>query len=171
MNQSQVDGINAILDTWETPKWQDCDMRWLAYMLATAHHETDRTMTPIEEYGHGAGRPYGKRFKMNGQGYSGTSAIFYGRGLVQLTWYENYLKAGSKLGIDLLQHPALALDINYAVPIMFYGMTEGWFTGRRLQDYFNSTVSDWHNARRIINGVDRAALVADYGERYLAALR
>ena len=39
LTQSQVDGLTAILDEWEA-KYSDRDDRWLAYMLATAHHET-----------------------------------------------------------------------------------------------------------------------------------
>ena len=47
LQQSQVDGINAILDAWEE-KYADGDDRWLAYALATTYHETDQHMQPIE---------------------------------------------------------------------------------------------------------------------------
>ncbi len=36
------------------------DIRWAAYMLATAFRETDSTFLPVEEKGKGAGHPYGK---------------------------------------------------------------------------------------------------------------
>ena len=55
LRQSQVDGMNAFLDRWEAHHAQD-DHRWLAYILGTTHHETDRTMQPIEEYGRGTAR-------------------------------------------------------------------------------------------------------------------
>ena len=45
LTQGQVDGITQILNTWEDG-WDELDDRKLAYMLATAHHETDRTMQP-----------------------------------------------------------------------------------------------------------------------------
>lgn len=48
LTQGQVDGITAILDGWQAS--QMTDVRWLAYMLATAYHETARTMQPIAEY-------------------------------------------------------------------------------------------------------------------------
>ena len=53
--QSQVDGLNAILNEWEK-NYSSKDDRWLAYMLATAHHETDRRIQPIEEYADPTGR-------------------------------------------------------------------------------------------------------------------
>lgn len=99
-----MDGLNAILNEWEK-NYSSKDDRWLAYMLATAHHETDRRIQPIEEYGKGKGRPYGKNIKMNGTRYNDTANLFYGRGFVQLTWYENYQKAGAKLGLNLIKNP------------------------------------------------------------------
>src|ERR1700683_5619076 len=59
LQQSQVDGMNAILDGWEA-KYTADDDRWLAYALATTYHETDQHMQPINEYGKGRGMPYGK---------------------------------------------------------------------------------------------------------------
>ncbi len=170
LKQSQVNGLTAILDEWEK-NWAAKDDRWLAYMLATAHHETGATMQPIEEYGKGKGRPYGTNLKMDKKTrYTDTTNIFYGRGYVQLTWYDNYQKAGKKIGVDLIQHPELALDPDNASEIMFNGMNEGWFTGKKLSDYFNATVEDWVNARRIINGTDKATLIANYAKQYYAAL-
>ena len=167
--QSQVDGLNAILGEWEK-NYSEKDDRWLAYMLATAHHETDRRMQPIEEYGKGKGRPYGKNIKMNGTRYYDTTNLFYGRGFVQLTWYENYQKAGNKLGLDFIKKPEKALELPVAVKIMFLGMMEGWFTGKKLSQYFNATTEDVYNARRIINGTDKANLIADYAYDYYSCI-
>jgi hypothetical protein len=167
--QSQIDGLNAILDEWDK-NYQKKDDRWLAYMLATTHHETDRTMQPIEEYGKGKNRPYGKNIKMDRTRYFDTTNLFYGRGFVQLTWYENYQRAGKKLGTDMIKKPELALDMKYATPILFFGMMEGWFTGKKLSQYFNGAASDWRNARKIINGLDKADLIADYAKKYYAAI-
>ncbi len=167
--QSQVDGLNAILDEWEN-NYSSKDDRWLAYMLATAHHETDRRMQPIEEYGKGKGRPYGKNIKMNGTRYNDTANLFYGRGFVQLTWYENYQKAGAKLGLNLIKNPEKTLELSVATKIMFLGMMEGWFTGKKLSQYFNSTTEDVYNARRIINGTDKANLIADYAYDYYSCI-
>ncbi len=169
LSQGQVNGLTAILDEWEANNAKSDD-RWLAYMLATAHHETDRTMAPIEEYGKGKKYPYGKRIKMDRTPYSDTPAIFYGRGFVQLTWYENYAKAGKKLSQDLLHQPELCLTAPVASKIMFAGMMEGWFTGKKLGDYFSPAKEDWVNARRIINGTDKAQLISSYAMKYYASL-
>jgi putative peptidoglycan binding protein/glycosyl hydrolase family 19 (putative chitinase) len=90
---------------------------------------------------------------------------YYGRGLVQLTWYYNYKKMSSKVGVDLYNNPDLALELNYAIPIMFIGMKEGFFTGKKFADYFNPAKENWVNARRIINGTDRANTIAGRASR------
>ncbi|GAA0247112.1 hypothetical protein LNAOJCKE_0427 [Methylorubrum aminovorans] len=158
MSQSHVDGLNHLLDTWESA-YGAYPRAYLAYALATTFHETARTMRPIEEYGKGKGRKYG--VAVNGR-------VYYGRGYVQLTWDYNYKKAGSKLSVDLLNKPELALDPVIAAKIMYAGMIEGWFTGKKLSDYIDR--SDAVGARRIINGTDKAALIAGYHARFLAAL-
>jgi putative chitinase len=58
----------------------------------------------------------------------------------------------------------------HAAAIMFDGMVEGWFTGKKLADYFGAK-SNWTNARRIINGTDKAATIADYALEFFAALK
>jgi putative chitinase len=127
-------------------------------------------MQPIEEYGKGKGRKYGTNTKMNGTKYTDTTNIFYGRGYVQLTWYENYQKASKALGQDFIQHPELVMTPANASEIMFTGMSQGWFTGRKLGDYFNPTTEDWVNARRIINGLDKANTISGYAKQYYAAI-
>ncbi|WP_337739427.1 hypothetical protein [Agrobacterium vitis] len=49
-------------------------------------------------------------------------------------------------------------------------MTEGWFTGRKLSDYFTPSSSDWVNARKIINRLDRAQDIAGYAKAFNSAL-
>jgi putative chitinase len=175
MNQKQVNGVNAILEEWEAHYAYEDD-RWLAYMLATTHHETGRTMQPIEEWGKGRDRPYGKRLKMtkdksgNRIPYTDTNELFYGRGFVQLTWYENYDKAGRKLGKDFLHNASGVLELGNATKIMFLGMTEGWFTGAKLSRFFNPSTEDWKNARKIINGTDKWDLIKDYALKYYSAI-
>ena len=174
---AQVRGLLGILDQWEA-RYARRDDRWLAYMLATAHHETDRSMQPIREYG---GNAYFKSMyditgarpqlaARNGNTTPGDGTRYYGRGFVQLTWKSNYAKAGTALGVDLVADPDLALDLEVATRVMFLGMQRGWFTGRKLADYFNPQRGDWIGARRIINGTDKANLIAAYGQAYYAAL-
>jgi putative chitinase len=162
MKQGQVDGCNAILESWEArPSFTD--RRWLAYMLATAKHETAHTMQPIEEYGKGRGLAYGQPDPATGQ-------VYYGRGYVQLTWKANYARMAALTGADLVNHPELALEPRLAALIMFEGMKGGLFTGVGLPRYFGATADDPVNARRIINGTDRAAEIAAIHAAFLVAL-
>ncbi len=162
LRHGQIDGLNAVLDSWEGG-YAKKDDRWLAYMLATAHHETDRTMQPIREYGRGKNRKYGIPDHE-------TSQIYYGRGFVQLTWRFNYEAMSKLVRDDLVWSADLALRPDYASVIMFEGMIRGSFTGRKLATYFNPEKEDWVNARRIINGMDKANAIAAYGKTYYAAI-
>lgn len=130
-------------------------LRQAAYMLATAKHETANTFAPIEEYGRGKGRPYGKPDPKTGHAY-------YGRGYVQLTWSKNYQTVGKALGLPLYAKPELALKYDVAYKIMSYGMTHGTFTGVALSSYITEQKTDYPNARKIINSLDRAELIAGY---------
>ena len=171
MTQQQVDGQNAILSLWETGGTGSpmTDPRWLAYMLATTFHETAQKMWPIEEYGKGSGKSYGKPDPE-------TKQTYYGRGFVQLTWKENYQKATVNLSLsgdrDLVWHPDQALDLVIASRIMFRGMAEGWFTGKKLGNFFNETTNKPVDARIIINN-DVSSMgkkVAGYHDKFLNAL-
>jgi hypothetical protein len=169
LSQSQVDGMSSILDAFD--KWASQDQRFRAYMLATAFHETAQTMQPIEEYRHGRGHAYGVP---TGPWHQ----IYDGRGLVQITWERNYAHATLELrkhgviddGIDLEKTPELALHPDIAAAILIFGSQEGWFTGKKLSDYFGDGFSDWVAARRIINGLDRAHEIAMYAFDFNSAL-
>jgi predicted chitinase len=89
---------------------------------------------------------------------------------VQLTHKANYERMGIETGIDLVSDPGRAMDMDVAVAILLAGMEKGLFTGKRLAEYFSANRADWTNARRIINGLDRAALVAARGRAFLKAL-
>lgn len=174
LSQSQVDGINFKLDAWDQSGLND--PRWLAYMLATVYHETDKKMIPIEEYGKGRGKPYGQKIKHDRKRYIHPDKLYYGRGDVQLTWYENYELMGKLLGIPLLEQPELALVPEISAKIMIEGMTKGKsnrgdFTGVSLETYFNSHRDDPINARRIINGLDQAQKIAVHYYKFLEALK
>lgn len=169
MTQKQIDGLNAILQYWESNHTKKDD-RWLAYILATTHHETGRTFQPLEEWGKGKGRKYGSMIKMSGKSYTLPVKLFYGRGFVQLTWYENYETIGKRLKIDLLNQPELALDLDVATKILVEGMIGGWFTGKKLADYFNTNTESWLGARYIINGKDKNQLIMSYALQYYAAI-
>lgn len=166
--QSQVNGMNHLLEVWEEhfPKG---DLRWLAYCLATAFHETAQTMQPVQELGRGKGYAYGKPAGPHGK-------VYYGRGHVQLTWHSNYVRAERELrrfGIDagLEGDPELALEPRTSALILFEGMAEGWFTGKKLGEFFAARLEQPRNARRIVNGTDRMDLIASYYHKFKDALQ
>jgi len=139
------------------------DQRWVAYILATVRHETAFTYAPVEETGHGAGRPYGAPHPATGHAY-------YGRGYVQITWIGNYQTFANRLGVDLVSQPHLALDPATSYRIASLGMTQGIFTGANLARFIHDDTADYVNARKIINGLDKADVIAGYAQRFAQIL-
>lgn len=166
LTPKQVEGLTIILDEWEQNHWNKDD-RWLAYMLGTTFHEVDKSMQPITEYA--SGRAYEGR-KDLGNTHPGDGVRFKGRGYVQLTGRANYKKMSDVVGVDLIANPEAALRPEIATKIMFYGMEHGSFTGKKLADYFNERKEDWVQARRIINRLDKAHLIADHSRRFYSAI-
>jgi len=171
LSQDEVDGCHAILAA--CAGWP---LGWTAYGLATAYHETWHTMAPIVERGGPAYftrmyDPAGLRPAVAaqlGNTEPGDGCRFCGRGYVQLTGRANYARAG------LAQEPDRALEADVAAAVLERGMREGWFTGRRLMDMLplggRATRTQFTAARRVINGQDRAGLIADYALRFQDAL-
>lgn len=179
--KAQVDGLDAILASWNR-QGRSSDARQLAYVLATAFHETAGRLQPVRETlassdaqaidrlerAFQAGRlpqvstPYWRR---DARGNS-----WFGRGFVQLTFQRNYQAMGEALGIDLPGNPARALELSTAADILVVGMRDGLFSGKKLGDYFTTDRADWLNARRIVNGLDRADVVAGHAKVILAGL-
>lgn len=182
LTPAQIEGMNAIFDYWDA-NLATADRRWLAYILATAFHETAYTMQPVRETlatsdsraveiletAFASGRlswvktPY---WRPDEDGKS-----WLGRGLVQLTHRRNYEAMSDVTGIDLVAQPDRAMEMVPAVTILIEGMLRGSFTSHRLCDHLNKEREDWVNARRIVNGTDRAEKLAEYGRAFLAAIR
>lgn len=177
LSATEVDGCNAILKAME-----GAPISWTAYALATAFHETASTMQPIREYGGPAyfTRMYdvqGSRPKMavaHGNTCAGDGPKYCGRGYVQLTWKNNYAKAGKECGVDLVQNPDMAMRPDIAAKIMRQGMEKGWFTGKGFVDYLPTRSpadrAQFSAARRIINGTDKAAQIAEHALKFQMAL-
>lgn len=173
LSVKQFQGVEAIITEYN----RIClnDLRKLAYVFATVYHETGRTMQPEDEIGRGKGKDYGKKLKRgNGPGkripYTTPDQLYYGRGLVQLTWYENYEALGKIVGKDLLNQPSLMLDVDVSIQVLFKGMISGYFTGRKLSHFINESETDYINSRRIINGTDCAEQIAGYADKFYRAL-
>lgn len=130
-----------------------------AYVLATAYWETARKMKPIREMG---GETYLKSKKYY---------PFVGMGYVQLTWERNYRDWSNRLGVDFVKNPKLLLEPKHAVKILVKGMKIGTFTGKKLSDYITLQKSDFVNARRIVNGTDKAREIAAIAREYDADLK
>lgn len=154
LTQMQVDSIEAILQ--ECAEEKVIVKEQVAYILATAWHES--WFKPISEMG---GEAYLKAKKY---------WPFYGRGFVQLTWGENYKKQGDRLGIDLVNNPDKVLEIPIAANILVNGMASGAFTGKKLLHYITPEIYDFVNARKIVNGMDKAQLIAGYATSILSCL-
>jgi len=103
----------------------------------------------------------------------GDEHFYFGRGYVQLTWWHNYARAGVILGrgLDLLFHPERVNEPDMAYSILATGMCTGtiFANRRRLSQYFNDTLTDYVNARNMVNpGSTRAHKedVAKIAERF-----
>jgi putative chitinase len=176
LDKGEVEGCEAIMDAMA-----NLPLSWCAYAIATAYHETAHTMQPISEYG---GPKYLTRMydplgarpslaKANGNTTPGDGIKYAGRGYVQLTWKSNYKRVGEKLNIDLVTFPENALRPSVAARIMAEGMQEGWFTGKAFSHFLpgsQASLEQYTAARRIINGKDKAALIAGYAMQFQKAL-
>lgn len=173
---SQVQGTEMLLE-----KLRGLRTSWVAYALATTFHETNATMEPIKEYG---GHAYfmgryditGKKphiARALGNTVPGDGALFAGRGYVQLTGRTNYERAAKATGYPLVGNPDLAMRADIAAEILRAGMLEGWFTGRKFASALPDAIAtraQFREARRIINGTDRADKIAAYALDFQAAL-
>lgn len=183
LTQKQVDGLNAIVDTWNVVAHTD-NRQQLADVLATAKWESAHTMQPVKETGtakvpqpsdelviarlnkaYAAGKlPWVKKpYWKDG---------WFGRGLVQLTHEFNYKgplrnAVNLKFGVDIYTDRDATLRLDVAAFILVWGMVHGVFTGQSLNavidDLDESDVEDYKEflaARKIINGTDHAADIA-----------
>jgi predicted chitinase len=134
----------------------------IAYVLATADHETNHTFRPVTE-AYWLKDPDAWLKTHHPQYYP-----YYGRGYVQLTWKTNYAKYGLLLNKDLVGHPDLALNPQIAVFVLVHGFKTGAFTGRKITDYIDTGKTDFKNARRCINGMNDCDKIAALAQKYLA---
>ncbi len=171
LKPDQVGGLTALLNTSSDV---NLPLAFTAYLLATAAWETAYTVQPVRE-AFWLSEDWRRR---NLTRYY----PFYGRGYVQLTWRTNYERADSELGLGgrLTADLDAAMDPDIAAQIIAKGMIAGWFcgdkSGRRhtLERHLPTTgpagKDGFKSARRIINGTDKAATIADEALKFQDAL-
>ncbi len=98
---------------------------------------------------------------------------YFGRGYVQITWWENYAKASQYLGrgFDLLFDPEIVKEPLVAYRIMSEGMRmAAIFSKTRFENYFSGSNRDYIGARAMVNGTDHAVDIAKIAESFEAIL-
>jgi len=177
LTETQVAGMNDLLDVWDRSGFTD--LMWLAYILGGVFHEVGRRMVPVREgfasTDAGARAAVAKLHKAGriSRNYAAPNAAgvsFYGRGRIQNTFEANYRKLEKRFGHPFTTNPDLLLESKIDAEVTIYGHAEGIWTGKKLGDYFNANKADWKQARRIVNGLDKADLIVGYAKAFHAAL-
>lgn len=104
---------------------------------------------------------------------------FRGMGLVQATGRDNARRATKRLRElgyltskqDLEATPTLMLDPDISAAMLFAGLSEGWYTGRKLSDYFGAGKNDPVGARKMVNPDANGASIAVTHTAFLKALQ
>lgn len=128
------------------------DRRQIAYIVATAQHETDNFATS---------REYDGPNQAIRNGYGG-GENYYGRGYVQVTHDRNYDRMATTLGDPRIRDnpDIVAQESALGAQTTVVGMARGLYTGVGLDRYINSQNADYTDARAVVNGTDRAAHIA-----------
>lgn len=192
LTQSQVDGLNVLLDVWAkwyAPKYPAI---FLAAILNNIYRETGGRMQPVLETYATSRKSAATRleaaFKAGKLKWVKTrywlpdesGQIGVGGGHIQLTHRANYVKAQKKLaelfGVDIPLGSNYDLILNPVVSahVAMSGMIHGWFTGEDLYDHLTPAKKiDWVDSRSIVNGDERhiAKELKTAGEAFWAALQ
>lgn len=119
------------------------DHRQIAYVLATAQHESRDFAAPEEDWG--------RKQAVDLRYFGGEE--YFGRGFAHLTHVNNYERLGEALGMgrELVEHPERAAQAEIATKVLVVGMRDGMF-GARLSDHVNANHADYRQARASVNG-------------------
>lgn len=171
LSKGQVEGIEGILDAFEVTG--DGRVKTLAYGLATARREVGSGMLPVREgfkVSDAAARAYVARNYPH-KGYSKPAGpwghVYYGRGIVQLTWLSNYEKEG------IADNPDKALEPKFAAELLFKGLLDGRWNGegKGIAHYLPTNgADDLKNARRTVNVTDHWEEIAGFYQQFKAAI-
>lgn len=159
LSQQEVNAINVFIDFVNTPlsdNWNMTIPQW-SYFFATVFHETAHTFLPVKE-----AYWLSEEWRKKNLRYF----PFYGRGYVQTTWQVNYQYYSKLLGVDFIKNPDLMMNPKYSFISSLDGFVKGRFTGKKISDYVNDKKKDYIGARRVINGTDKANLIAGYAKTF-----
>lgn len=166
LTQANVSGFELVLSEAAKRNTEAAD---LAYICGTAWWESGKTMQPVRE-AYWLSEAWRKKHLRYWP--------YYGRGLVQLTWKDNYQLVSDFYGIDFVKNPDLVLNPQHSVNILFDGMTRGWFTGKELDDFIDDLdesdeedLREYIAARKIVNGTDRQVEIGKLALRFEKAIR
>lgn len=198
LSQTDVNNINLFLDMVAPPASPPAPnggvgfgyfsvAQW-AYVFATVFHETAGTMAPVRE----AYRQSEEWRRLNLSYWP-----HYGRGYVQITHKDNYERMAAVVKRDLkivIQHRDDFMLPRVAFYVLVYGFKHGSYTGKAISDYIpdNTAKSErvhfenvaaqlmkptetllykyYKDARRCINGTDRADRIAGLALEFLEIL-
>jgi len=161
LDQKEVNALTIFLDFVDA-SWKMFTVPQWAYVFATVFHETNATFLPVKE-AYWLSEDWRKK---NLRYFP-----YYGRGYVQITWKDNYAKFSKDIGEDFVKNPDLVMVPKYAFRILVDGFMNGMFTGKKISDYIHGDVKDYRNARRCINGTDKAELIAAYALKFEAIFK
>lgn len=143
-----------------------------AYGLATEWWETAQTMHPVKE-----AYWLSEDWRRKNLRYF----PWYGRGLIQTTWEENYRKIAVAIGLPedfFIKDPDKLLEWEYALPALFVGMEKGLYTGKSFDDYIDDVdesddedLREFIAARKIVNGTDKARTIGNLALLFEKALK
>ena len=194
LKKAQVAGIEAIISGFDEYAANGLRTQ-LAYVLATAHHETGGRMQPVLETYASSREQAAKRLQRafekgqlkwvkNPYWHEDEGHHWVGAGLVQLTHKHNYRGPlrGAVMrrfdGADIGEDPNLLLDTKISVFVLIEGMMRGDtgvgdFTSDALEDHINERKTDYEEARRVVNPGDIPTYesIAVLAKMYERALR
>jgi len=117
----------------------------MAGAMATIRVEVGKNFKPIMEQA--SGEVYEGR-KDLGNIHPHDGVRYKGRGFIQLTGRANYSTYGQKLGLDLINNPDLALDVEVGAKILAQYFHDRGVVSACLR-------KDWLTVRKLVNGVNR----------------
>lgn len=178
LRDSQINGIKAVTDAWAA-SYPNGDPRWLAYILASVFHETGQRMVPVREGFRDTdekARQHVRNMFLSGRVSSDYAApvngiSYFGRGRIQVTHFANYQKLMRRFNKDFVGDPNLLLDSAIDAEVAVVGHVEGLWTRFKLDDFISGPRCDYAGARQIVNGHDKAELIATYASRFESAIR